>query len=342
MTRPVAPSVQEESAEPANNFDPNISRRYLFDKIFVSLTWLAVAISIVVLAALLIDVLIDGLPRFSRPFIGTDVKNAPCLRLTPPFLVTHPDEFTGAACLKWPFIMDFPSRRADEAGLLSALVGTVYVMVLIAAIAFPVGVGAGIFLEEFATDNWWTRAIEINISNLAGVPSIIYGLLGLAAFVRLMAPVTGGRSLLTGALTLSLLILPVIIVATREALRAVPDSLRQAGFALGATRWQVIWSHVLPVAMPGILTGTILGLSRAIGETAPLITIGALTFISFLPDSLQSPFTVLPIQIYNWVSRPQTAFHINAAAGIIVLMVVLLAMNATAIFLRNKFQQKIQ
>ncbi|MGB5900655.1 MAG: phosphate ABC transporter permease PstA, partial [Geitlerinemataceae cyanobacterium] len=207
-------------------------------------------------------------------------------------------------------------------------------------LSFPVGVGAGIFLEEFSQDNWFTRAIEININNLAGVPSIIYGLLGLQVFVRVFEPVTGGRSVLSGALTLVLLVLPIVIVATREALRAIPDSLRLAGFALGATRWQVVRDQILPLAIPGILTGMILALSRAIGETAPLITIGALTFIPYLPDNLQSPFTALPIQIYNWVSRPQKEFHDNAAAAIIVLMLVLLLMNATAVFLRNKFQKR--
>jgi phosphate transport system permease protein len=211
--------------------------------------------------------------------------------------------------------------------------------VLVAIISFPIGVGAGMFLEEFSTDNWFTRLIEINISNLAGVPSIIYGLLGLAAFVRIMSPITGGRSVLSGALTLVLLILPIIIVTTREALRTVPDSLRMAGFALGATRWQVIWSHVLPMAFPGILTGVILALSRAIGETAPLIVIGAATFIPFVPKGLQSSFTAMPIQIYNWVSRPQDEFHYIAASGIIVLMIVLLCMNALAVYLRNRFQK---
>ena len=214
-------------------------------------------------------------------------------------------------------------------------------MAIVALISFPVGVGAGIFLEEFATtDNWLTQLIEINIGNLAGVPSIIYGLLGLAAFVRVMAPITGGRSVLSGALTLSLLILPVIIVATREALRAVPSSIRLAGYALGANRWQVTWSHVLPAAMPGILTGVILALSRAIGETAPLIAVGAAVYISFLPTSFQSQFTALPIQIYNWVGRPQEEFHYIAASGIIVLMSVLLLMNAIAIYLRNRFQKE--
>ena len=196
-----------------------------------------------------------------------------------------------------------------------------------------------IYLEEFADDNWFTRLVEINIGNLAGVPSIIYGLLGLAVFKRIMEPITGGNSVLSGGLTLSLLILPVIIVATREALRAVPTSMRLAGFALGANRWQVVWSHVLPSAMPGVLTGVILALSRAIGETAPLIAIGAVAFIRSTPSSLQSPFTAMPIQIYNWVGRPQAEFHQIAASGIIVLMVMLLFMNAIAIYFRNRFQQ---
>jgi phosphate transport system permease protein len=222
----------------------------------------------------------------------------------------------------------------------SAIVGSIWMMVTVAVLAFPIGVGAGIYLEEFAEDTWYAKLIEININNLAGVPSIIYGLLGLGVFVRWMEPLTGGRSIMSGAFTLALLILPVIIVATREALRAVPDSLRLAGYALGATRWQVVRDQVFTIALPGILTGTILALSRAIGETAPLITIGALTFISFLPENLQSMFTVMPIQIYNWVSRPQQEFHTIAAGGIIVLMVALLVMNALAIFLRNKFQRR--
>jgi phosphate transport system permease protein len=208
-----------------------------------------------------------------------------------------------------------------------------------ALVAFPVGVGAGIFLEEFSSKtSLLTKIIEININNLAAVPSIIYGLLGLQVFVRLMQPITGGRTVLAGGLTLAVLVLPIIIVSTREALRAVPDSLRQAGFALGATRWQTVREHILPLAMPGILTGTILALSRAIGETAPLIVIGALTFVTFLPDGLQSSFTALPILIFNWVSRPQQDFHDNAAAGIIVLMIVLLTMNSIAVYLRNRFQ----
>jgi phosphate transport system permease protein len=289
-------------------FDVGLSRRYTLDRIFQIACWTAVIIGILALVVLLIDVVIDGLPR-----------------------------------LDWTLLTEFPSRRASRAGLKSALVGTIWLMIVTALLTFPLGVGSGIFLEEFVKDTWYARVIEINISNLAAVPSIIYGLLGVAVFARLMAPLTGGRTVLTGAMTLSLLVLPIVIVSTREALRAVPDSLRQAGYALGATRWQVISSQVLPLAFPGILTGTILALSRAIGETAPLITIGALTFIAFLPplslEGLQTPFTALPIQIFNWVSRPQKDFHTLAAAGIIVLMFVLLLMNSFAVWLRNKFQR---
>lgn len=291
-----------------SNFDVGLSRRFTIDRLFQIACWTAVIIGILALVVLLVDVVIDGLPR-----------------------------------LDWTLLSEFPSRRASRAGLKSALVGTVWLMVVTSILTFPLGVGAGIFLEEFVKDTWYAKIIEVNISNLAAVPSIIYGLLGLTVFVRVMKPITGGRSVLAGAMTLSLLVLPIVIVSTREALRAVPDSLRQAGFALGATRWQVISSQILPLAFPGILTGTILALSRAIGETAPLITIGALTFIAFLPplslEGLQTPFTALPIQVFNWVSRPQQGFHTAAAAGIIVLMVVLLLMNATAIWLRNKFQQ---
>ena len=292
---------------------PALPKRYKYDRIFATLTWAATGFALLVLLVLLLDVFIDGAGRVS-----------------------------------WQFISSFPSRRPAQAGILSALVGSIWLLVITALVSFPVGVGSGIFLEEFAPDNWYTRLVEINIGNLAAVPSIIYGLLGLQVFVRWLGPqgflpITGGRSVLAGSLTLALLILPIIIVATRESLRSVPNSLRQGGFAIGATRWQVVRDLVLPQAFPGILTGTILALSRAIGETAPLITIGALTFIAFLPpfslEGLQTPFTALPIQIYNWVSRPQPAFHTNAAAGILVLIVVLLAMNATAIFLRNKFQK---
>ena len=304
-----SPDSHKSPPRGEQDFDIALARRYRWDRVFQIASWAAVIIAITILVVLMTDVLIDGLPR-----------------------------------LDWTLISEYPSRKPGEAGLKSALVGTIWLMVLTAIITFPLGVGAGIYLEEFAANTWYARIIEININNLAAVPSIIYGLLGVAVFARIMEPITGGRSVLTGALTLSLLILPIVIVATRESLRAVPNSLRQAGFALGATRWQVIREQIFPLAFPGILTGTILALSRAIGETAPLITIGALTFIAFLPPlspaGLQTPFTALPIQIFNWVSRPQEEFHTAAAAGIIILMAVLLTMNATAIWLRNKFQKE--
>ena len=302
-----------ERSSRQGNFDLSLSRRYLVERVFQIACWTSVAIALTVLAVLLIDVFLDGLPR-----------------------------------LDWTLLTNFPSRKPDQAGLKSALVGTIWVMSITAIVTFPLGVGTGIYLEEFAKESWYAKIIEVNIANLAAVPSIIYGLLGVTVFVRLIEPITGGRSVLAGGLTLSLLVLPIVIVATREALRAVPDSLRQAGFALGATRWQVVREQVFPLAFPGILTGTILALSRAIGETAPLIAIGALTFIAFLPplenpiEGLQTPFTVMPIQIFNWVSRPQAAFHTVAAAGIVVLMVVLMLMNATAILLRNKFQRNLR
>lgn len=306
MTTPESKSFKNSQTN--QRFKVSLPIRYNLDRVFMIATWVATFVGLIVLAILLIDVFTDGIPR-----------------------------------LDWSFITSYPSRRPSQAGIWSPLIGTIWLLVITAAIAFPLGVGAGIFLEEYSGDNLFTKIIEINIANLAAVPSIIYGLLGLQIFVRWLEPITKGRSILTGALTLSLLVLPIIIIATREALRTVPDSLRQAGFALGATRWQVIREHVFPLALPGILTGTILALSRAIGETAPLITIGALTYIAFLPElsleGLQSPFTALPIQIFNWVSRPQAEFHVNAAAGIIVLMAVLLLMNGTAILLRNKFQQ---
>jgi phosphate transport system permease protein len=243
----------------------------------------------------------------------------------------------GLARLSWDFVTSYPSRRASQAGIWPALAGSVWLIVLTAAIALPLGVGAAIYLEEYGSRSRLARLIEINITNLAAVPSIIYGLLGLGLFVRALG---FERSVLAGASTLALLVLPVVILSTREALRTVPMTLREGSYALGATKWQTIWYQVLPVSVPGILTGLILALSRAIGETAPLITIGALTYVPFLPDSIWSPFTVLPIQIFNWVSRPQADFAQNAAAGIIVLLALLLTMNATAIWLRDRFQKR--
>jgi len=244
----------------------------------------------------------------------------------------------GIGRLSWDFITGYPSRRASRAGIFPALTGSVFIILLTAAFALPIGVAAAIYLEEYGKRNFVARAIEINITNLSAVPSIIYGLLGLGVFVRVMGM---GRSVLAGASTLALLALPVVILSTREALRAVPGSIREGSYALGATKWQTIWHQVLPIATPGILTGLILALSRAIGETAPLITMGALTYVSFLPNSLGSPFTVLPIQIFNWTSRPQQDFHANAAAGILVLMALLLTMNAVAIWLRDRYQRKV-
>ncbi len=247
--------------------------------------------------------------------------------------------FKGFAWLDWRFINSFPSRFPERAGIKSAIVGTLWLIGLVAIISIPVGVSSALYLEEFAKPGKISKFIEINISNLAGVPSIVYGILGLAIFVRFFAL---ERSLLSGALTMSLLILPVIIIASREAIKAVPKSIRYAALSLGATRWQTSWAHVLPASLPGILTGVILALSRAIGETAPLIMIGALTFVAFLPDGPMDSFTAMPIQIYNWISRPQQEFHDLAAAGIIVLLAVLLVMNASAIYIRKKTERRIK
>ena len=245
----------------------------------------------------------------------------------------------GLPWLNFDFLTRFPSRFPEKAGILAGLAGTLWLVTLTAAIAIPIGVLAAVYLEEYAKPGRVSTFITINIANLAGVPSIVYGIIGLAIFVRFLGL---DRSVLAGAMTMSLLILPVIIIASREAIKAVPSSLRQVAFALGATRWQVTRDHVLPQAMPGILTGVILALSRAIGETAPLIMIGALTYIAFVPEGPMDEFTALPIQIYNWTSRPQQAFHELASAGIIVLLLVLLIMNATAVWIRyrgskNKF-----
>ncbi len=243
----------------------------------------------------------------------------------------------GLGRIDWDFITGFPSRRAGRAGIWPALWGTIYLVGLTALIVLPLGVGAALYLQEYGGNRRLASFIELNIANLAGVPSVIYGLLGLELFVRLLG---FGSSLLAGALTLSLLVLPIVIIATREALRTVPYGLREAALGLGATRFQVIRYVVLPLALPGILTGAILAISRAIGETAPLILVGAVVFITFTPEGLDSQFTALPIQIFNWVSMPQKGFMENAAAGIIVLLVTLLSINLVAILLRNHFQRK--
>ncbi|MDH4312433.1 MAG: phosphate ABC transporter permease PstA [Gammaproteobacteria bacterium] len=257
----------------------------------------------------------------------------------------------GAARFGWDFLTQFPSRKAERAGILSAWVGTSMIMLVTALVALPIGVAAAIYLEEYAPKNWITGVIEINVTNLAGVPSIVYGLLALGLFVYQFGL---GQSVLAAGLTLALLILPIIIVGTREALRAVPKAIREAAYGLGATRWEVTKDHVLPYSTGGILTGLILGLSRAIGETAPIITIGALSFIAFLPGSpvtgefpfvnfewLKSEFTAMPIQIFNWVSRPDQAFQQNAAAAAAILLGMTLAMNAVAIWIRYRFRKKI-
>ncbi|MBI4377098.1 MAG: phosphate ABC transporter permease PstA [Elusimicrobia bacterium] len=258
----------------------------------------------------------------------------------------------GAGRLSWEFLTSFPSRRAGSAGILSAWVGSALIMLVTALAAVPLGVAAGVYLEEYAPKNWLTALIEINIANLAGVPSIVYGLLALGLFVYQLHL---GQSVLTAGLTLALLILPVVIITTREAIRAIPGHIREAAYALGATQWQVVKDHILPYSAGGIMTGVIIGLSRAIGETAPLITIGALTFIAFLPPPpfsaelpflslawLKSSFTVLPIQMFNWISRPQPEFHHNAAAAGLVLMAMALSMNALGITVRYRYRKRIK
>ncbi len=244
---------------------------------------------------------------------------------------------TGINMLSFEFLDNFPSRFPHKAGIKSALHGSVWMLVLVTIISVPIGVSSAIYLEEYGKKNRLTKFIEINIANLAGVPSIVYGILGLTMFVRFMQ---FDRSVLAGSFTMSLLILPVIIISSREAIRAVPNNIRLGAYAVGATKFQTIRHHVLPIATPGILTGVILSMSRAIGETAPLIMIGALTYVAFVPESVMDPFTTLPIQIFNWASRPQAAFHEVAAAGIIILLIVLLFMNALAIFFRNYANKK--
>lgn len=285
-------------------FQRRRARRIWQGRAFHGLCLLAVAVSLGMLAVLLIYLFLQGWERVS-----------------------------------WSFLTSFPSRVPEAAGIRAALLGSIYVVAIAGVVAFVLGVASAVYLEEFAGRSRFARIAWINISNLAGVPSIVYGLLGLEIFVRTAGL---GKSVLAGGLTLALLVLPIVIVASLEAIRAVPPSLREGGFGLGATRWQVVRHLVLPQAMPGILTGIILAVSRALGETAPLIAMGALTFVPFAPDGPLSRFTVLPIQIFNWVSRPQAGFHEAAAAGIIVLLVVLLLMNATAVILRNRFQKRWQ
>ncbi len=287
----------------------NLKWRHFKGNILIALGWFSIIFGLGMLLVLILDVINKATGIFSG----------------------------GQNWLTWEFFNNFDSRFAQRAGARAAIFGTLYTISLTILFAFPVGVAAAIYLEEYARDNWFTRLVEINISNLAAVPSIIYGLLGLQIFARWLL---FGRSILTGALTLALLVLPIIIVASREAIRAVPSSLRQASYGLGATRWQTVWHVVLPQSIGGILTGSILAVSRAIGETAPLITIGALTFVPFLPRNIFDVFTVLPIQIFNWTSRPQDDFRSLAAAGILVLLAILLTINALAIYLRNRYQKR--
>lgn len=247
--------------------------------------------------------------------------------------------YMGLSRLSWDFMVSLPSRFAENAGIYTAWIGTLWILVLTALVSFPIGVGAGIYLEEYAKSTRLNTLLEVNIANLAGVPSVIYGLLGLGIFVR-MANL--GNSILAGAFTLALLILPIIIVSTREAIRAVPGSIREASQGLGATKWQTIWNQILPASFGGILTGVILAISRAVGETAPLIVVGALAYVPFAPRGLLDEFTVLPIQIFNWVSRPQHEFVINAAAAIIVLLAITLLMNGLAVYLRHRWQEKMK
>lgn len=257
---------------------------------------------------------------------------------------------TGFPRISQEFFFSFPSRFPEKAGIYSAWVGSLCVVVVTSLLAIPLGVASGIYLEEYAKKNWMTKVIEINILNLAGIPSIIYGLMALGFFVYFLKL---GQSIITAGLTLGLLILPIIIVTTREAIRTIPSHIREASYSLGATKWQTIWNHILPYSSGGILTGVVIALSRAIGETAPLITVGALTFIAFLPSApitseapylsfqwLLDPYTVMPIQMFNWVSRPQEEFHVNAAAAGLVLLTMTLLLNATAIYIRYRFRKK--
>jgi phosphate transport system permease protein len=300
-----------------SDLEKKLTRRKKLDALFAVAGLLGTLVGLITLAALMIDLALDGASRIS-----------------------------------WGFFTSFPSRFPDRAGILSAWVGTSLIMLVTAFTAVPMGVAAGVYLEEYAPKNWLTALIEINIANLAGVPSIVYGLMALGLFVYQFKL---GQSILSAGLTLALLILPIVIVATREAIRAVPASMREAALALGATKWQSTRDHVLPYSLGGILTGVIIALSRAIGETAPLITIGALTFIAFLPDPpitaefpfisfewLKSGFTVMPIQMFNWVSRPQQSFHLNAAAAGLILMIMTLVMNGIAIYFRYRFRKRIK
>ena len=286
-----------------NTIKDNITFRKLKNNLFHGLILGATLLCIVVLSILILDILYKGLGWIS-----------------------------------FKFLLSFPSRIPKNSGILPGLIGSAYIIGLTILMAVPVGVGCALYLEEYAKDNFFTRMVKLNISNLSGTPSIVYGLLGLSVFVRTLG---FGRSIISGALTMSLVILPIVIVSAEEALKAVPQFLRHGSFALGATRWQTIQKIVLPTALPGIMTGIILAVSRALGESAPLIMVGAASFITFLPHNPLSGFTALPLQIYDWTGRPQADFQKVAAAGIIVLLTLLISFNATAILLRNKYQNKV-
>jgi phosphate transport system permease protein len=295
----------------------SIQKRKLWDKVFVVIAFISLFLGFIVLVGLMVQLFLQGAPR-----------------------------------LNWAFFSSPPSPRAEEAGVLVAMVGTATVMLVTMFLAVPIGIASGVYLQEYAKKGWISDVIEVNISNLAGVPSIVYGLLALGLFKQQLGL---GESIITAALTLSLLILPVVIVTTREALKAIPQTLREGAYAIGASRWEMVWDHVLPASAGGVLTGIIVGLSRAIGEAAPLITIGALTFITSLPDSpikgefpfisfawLKSDFTVLPIQMFDWVSRPQPEFQLNAGAAGIILVLMTVIMNGSAIYLRIYFRNRIK
>ena len=284
------------------NYDQHLTRRYSIGKIYFTIFLLCLMVGIIGLLILLGQIVTQGF-----------------------------------GMLTWTFVSSYPSRHPDQAGILAALVGSIWLMGLTGLLAVPCGIGCAVYLEEYAPNNKFTQFIEINISNLAGVPSIVYGLLGLSVFVGWM---NMGRTLIAGALTMALLVMPIVILASREAIRQVPVSHREAAYALGATRWEVVKSIVLPSAIPGIMTGAILSMSRAVGEAAPVLAISALVYLTFVPTDPLDRFTVMPIQIYNWISRPQDEFRELAASGIILLLVVLLSMNSVAIYIRSKYQTK--
>ena len=276
-------------------------------------------------------------PLRDRVFVGVAV-GAVALPLGVLALLFGVVAVRGIGRLDWQFFTSVPSRYADQAGLLPALAGSALLVLLVAVLAVPVGVGAAVYFEEYGHDSRLARLLELNVKNLAGVPSVVYGVLGLGVFVRALDM---GRSLIAGAATLSLLVLPIVIVASREALRTVPHTYREAGLALGATRWRTTWSVVLPAALPGVATSVILALSRALGETAPLVVVGALTYVTFLPDGIDAPYTALPIQIWSWVSRPQPEFIVNAAAGVVVLLGLLAVTNLAVVILRDRAQKRV-